>query len=243
MQTHGQDALQARPDSSRFTLYAGIAVGVMLVGFISVMIFFKPSASNTTAVPSEPQKETSVVKKAITLEPTKKSEIPIPPEPEPKLTVKPSATPKPDTALMLSSAIELLKNSKFAEAEKSLRKVVSIEPNNPSAHNHLGFALKKQGKVKEAVKEYEKAIQLMPDNPEAINNLAVATEELGNKKKAEEFYKKALALKPDYEQAVLNYALLLDSDGKRKEARALFEKFMRISDNPALKQMVGRRIR
>lgn len=55
----------------------------------------------------------------------------------------------------------------FLEYEK----VLTLDPNNPSAHNDLGIIYIQQGKLRQAADEFETAIRLKPDYLEAKYNL------------------------------------------------------------------------
>jgi tetratricopeptide (TPR) repeat protein len=67
----------------------------------------------------------------------------------------------------------LLKQEKYAEAEKQLRDALAINAKNPYANNLLGIALREQGKFKEAKAAYEAALTLDPNYAKAHFNLGV----------------------------------------------------------------------
>jgi tetratricopeptide (TPR) repeat protein len=67
----------------------------------------------------------------------------------------------------------LLKQEKYAEAEKQLRDALAINAKNPYANNLLGIALREQGKFKEAKAAYEAALALDPNYAKAHFNLGV----------------------------------------------------------------------
>lgn len=67
----------------------------------------------------------------------------------------------------------LLKQKKFAEAEKVLRQALVINARNPYAHNLLGIALREQGKFADARSAYETALGIDPNYAKAHFNFGV----------------------------------------------------------------------
>ncbi|HZM62481.1 MAG TPA: tetratricopeptide repeat protein [Vicinamibacterales bacterium] len=62
-----------------------------------------------------------------------------------------------------------------ADAEKSLRQVLTAEPNNASALNYLGYLLATRGEqLDEAVRLVQKALEAEPDNPAYLDSLGWA---------------------------------------------------------------------
>lgn len=74
---------------------------------------------------------------------------------------------------LVNQAVILLKQEKYAEAEKALRQALAINARNPFANNLLGVALREQGKFPEARAAYEAALAIDPDYAKAHFNLGV----------------------------------------------------------------------
>ncbi|HEX3720068.1 MAG TPA: tetratricopeptide repeat protein [Verrucomicrobiae bacterium] len=61
----------------------------------------------------------------------------------------------------------------FSDAETSLKRAVSEDPNLASAQFQLAVAQGRLGNYAETLAHYEKALSLTPDDPETLNNLAL----------------------------------------------------------------------
>ncbi|MBF0194184.1 MAG: tetratricopeptide repeat protein [Magnetococcales bacterium] len=114
---------------------------------------------------------------------------------------------------LLQQGILLHQSGEIEKAIKSYKKVLKIQPNNPSAFCNIGVALMHQGKFKNAVESFKKAISFKPDYAFAYSNLGAAQKELGDLTQAVLSYKKALAIQPEYAQAYSNLGLALKEQG------------------------------
>lgn len=74
---------------------------------------------------------------------------------------------------VINQGVILLKQKKFAEAEKVLRQALVINARNPYAHNLLGIALREQGKFADARSAYETALGIDPNYAKAHFNFGV----------------------------------------------------------------------
>ncbi len=74
---------------------------------------------------------------------------------------------------VINQGVILLKQKKFAEAEKVLRQALVINTRNPYAHNLLGIALREQGKFADARSAYETALGIDPNYAKAHFNFGV----------------------------------------------------------------------
>lgn len=70
-------------------------------------------------------------------------------------------------------AVILLKQLKFAEADKALQEALKANPNNPYAFNLMGIALRGQGKFADAKAAYDSALSLDPNYAKAHFNYGV----------------------------------------------------------------------
>lgn len=74
---------------------------------------------------------------------------------------------------VINQGVILLKQKKFADAEKVLRQALVVNPRNPYAHNLLGIALREQGKFADARAAYETALGIDPNYAKAHFNFGV----------------------------------------------------------------------
>lgn len=100
----------------------------------------------------------------------------------------------------------MLDRGEYEQALEFFVRQVNENPEDPRAHNQLGYAYSRLKMYDKAVEEYAKAIQLKPDYFDARLNLGAA--HLLNRElwKAERHLQKALHLDPDSEAAHVNLA-------------------------------------
>lgn len=94
-------------------------------------------------------------------------------------------------------------NSQFADAEKMLKKAITINPNVSRIHVSLGKVYEKQNLQENAKKEYEMAIALNSANEFARYKLGLLLTNLGDKNGALEQYKALERLDADYAKWLL----------------------------------------
>src|SRR5919112_1638252 len=91
----------------------------------------------------------------------------------------------------------LVKQSRYADAEQTIRLAISLKPDFPHLHEDLGSVLALQQKFEEAVPCFEQAIRLEPRLPLAHKKLGQALAALGRGREAdqafEEFFEQAPA--------------------------------------------------
>lgn len=94
--------------------------------------------------------------------------------------------------------LDFYKAKNLAEAEKSFRKAVEVDPNFAEAYANLGSVLANQDKVSQAIPQFEKAISLRPDVPFLHYQLGVAlylekrpTDAIASLQKAKELLNKS----------------------------------------------------
>src|SRR5262249_41104751 len=71
-------------------------------------------------------------------------------------------------------AVMLMRQGKWAEAEKHCRTAIKIDPKDANAHSNLGQALQGQGKWAESEKAYRDALAINPKHDWARPGLALA---------------------------------------------------------------------
>jgi tetratricopeptide (TPR) repeat protein len=110
--------------------------------------------------------------------------------------------PRDDKMRVLLGTV-LVRQNKFAQAEKELRDVISRFPEIPKAHRELGNALIAQGKGDEAIACYRRVLELTPDNAAAHRDLAMAYKTLGKTDEAERALDQSFELDPERKDLVM----------------------------------------
>ena len=83
-------------------------------------------------------------------------------------------------------------------------KALSLEPDDPSAHDEKAWVLQSQGRTEESVAEFERALALDPSNADADFGLGWAHLRLGEFDKSVEFFDKAMRVSP-YDRSLAYY--------------------------------------
>jgi tetratricopeptide (TPR) repeat protein len=132
--------------------------------------------------------------------------------------------PRDDKIRVLLGTV-LVRQNKFADAEKELRQVVARHPQIPKAQRELANALIAQGKGDEAIQCYKRVIELTPDNPAAHRDLAMAYKTLGRKQEAEKSLDDSFELDPERKELVM--ATQHQQEGEFGKAEAICRNILR----------------
>lgn len=115
------------------------------------------------------------------------------------------------------------------EAEKDLRSILAIEPNNANALNALGFTLANQpARINEAKPLLEKAISLNPDNPAFMDSMGWLLFKLGKTEESIQMLTNAYKLSGDNEIAA-HLGEVLWASGQKDAAKAIWSKALSAS--------------
>lgn len=126
---------------------------------------------------------------------------------KPYATLQKDPSRDTDTARALcASAVALIDQGKFAEAEPMLKQALESDVLYGPAHSNLGWVYYQRGDYYQAAWEFQYAAKLMPYQPEPRNNLGLVMEETGKLNDAIENYDRALALQPDNPELLANNA-------------------------------------
>ena len=110
-----------------------------------------------------------------------------------------------------------------AASERDLRQIITMQPDDARALNHLGYMLADQtDRYEEALELIERAIALSPDDPAIIDSLGWAQYKLGRYEEALTNLRRAYAAFPDHEVASHLGEVLWKLD-RRDEAVAVWE--------------------
>ena len=93
------------------------------------------------------------------------------------------------------------RDQRWAEAEKSRRKLLEREAEDVHVREQLAFALAKQGRLDEARQEYASSLELNPNRSEPHYGLASVNFEAGRPDLAENHLRQALRIRPDFAEA------------------------------------------
>ena len=129
----------------------------------------------------------------------------------------------PDNAdLLYEHAMLAEKNKQFDLMEKSLRKIMTLTPNNQHAYNALGYSLAERNlRLPEAYDLVKHALELAPSDPYIMDSMGWVEFRMGRLEKAEEILRQAYAIKPDAEIAV-HLGEVLWVRGREEEAKNLW---------------------
>ena len=107
------------------------------------------------------------------------------------------------------------------DAERTLRSLVSVDPNNPDALNYLGYFLADRGQgpqLDEAVRLVERALATDPNNPAYQDSLGWAHFRRGSLDEAEKYLSPAAQRLPDNSVIQDHFGDLLARRGRWQEA-------------------------
>jgi cytochrome c-type biogenesis protein CcmH/NrfG len=141
--------------------------------------------------------------------------------------------------VVLAAALGLatfLRNGVYRSEESLWRDTVDAVPDNPRAHNNLGFVLSGEpGRLGDAVGQYEEAVRLRPSYATAHANLANALVRIpGRMDDAIAHYEESLRLDPTQYETQYNLACALQGrPGRADEAIERLEEAVRLKPDYA----------
>lgn len=127
-----------------------------------------------------------------------------------------------DTRLLYGRALLSEELDQIASAEKDLRRVIELKPNDADALNALGYTLADRTDHKdEALGLIQKALSLKPDDPAIIDSLGWVQYRLGQIEDAVKSLRRAFEHQPDAEIAA-HFGEVLWISGQKDEARKVW---------------------
>jgi tetratricopeptide (TPR) repeat protein len=118
-------------------------------------------------------------------------------------------------------------------AKRLYRKVMRIDPADPTAAFNLGNLLRSVGAKIEAEAAYRAATRADPRFAEAWYNLADVLDDQGQSDKAVVCLERALAADPDYADAIFNLGLLHQRNERHADAAAYWRRYLALDkDSP-----------
>ncbi len=120
----------------------------------------------------------------------------------------------------------------FVAAEKNLKDILQVTPNNPMALNDLGYLYLKSGReYRKALSLIQKAVRIDPRNPDYLDSLGFAYMKLGDLDKAEEILRKALRYDISSAMAYEHLGDVLREKGRAGEALTIWKKALTFVTN------------
>ncbi len=138
-----------------------------------------------------------------------------------------SLEPRSPEALFQASLIHRARND-LEQAERSLRKLLEVDPGHARGWNDLGVLLERAGRYPDAIAAFESAVAADPDFALAYNGLGVALFERGNYAGSAAHFEKVVELSPDYAQARLNLAEAYRRLGRQADAASQMREYERL---------------
>lgn len=146
-----------------------------------------------------------------------------------------------DGRLLYARAMLAIELKDVAAAEADLRRMIALDPDDPTALNALGYTLADMTeRSAEALALIEKAIALKPDEPTIIDSLGWVQYRLGRLDEAVATLRRAYEKLPDPEIAA-HLGEVLWVSGQREEARRVWNEARRADpDNSTLAETIRR---
>lgn len=143
--------------------------------------------------------------------------------------------------LLYDTAMVAERVDRIDTAEKSLRRVVELKPDDPQALNGLGYTLvDRTTRVAEGYALIERALKLSPDDPFIMDSMGWALFRMGKYAEAEQYLRRAMNTRPDAEIAA-HLGEVLWAKGERDRAQEIWQSQLKTSpDNAVLLETVRR---
>lgn len=146
-----------------------------------------------------------------------------------------------DTDLLYEAALLDDKLNRVAEAERRLRRVIKLKPDNAHAYNALGYTLADRNeRLDEAGKLIDRALELRPDDPFILDSKGWLLYRKGDKPAALTYLRRALGNKNDPEIAAHLGEVLWQSGEREAAKKAWADAAKAFPDNAALSAAIKR---
>jgi tetratricopeptide (TPR) repeat protein len=143
-----------------------------------------------------------------------------------------------DAAIESPVAYELrgdraLESGKWDEAIATLKRGLTIAPDEPVLRHKLATALAMKGDTRGAIAQFEETIRRTPDYAKSHYSLALVFEGAGQSDRATAEFTRAIEIDPNYVEAHLQLAQLLRHTGRPAAALPHFEKVLQLDPRVA----------
>jgi tetratricopeptide (TPR) repeat protein len=148
------------------------------------------------------------------------------------------------TDLLYDRAMVLERLDRIEDAEKTLRRLVELKPNDAHALNALGYTLvDRTSRIDEGFGLIEQAHKLAPADPFILDSMGWALYRLGRLDEAEAYLARAFAERPDPEIAA-HWGEVLFAKGQPQKAREIWQSQIKLTpDHPLLLETMRRHSR
>lgn len=134
------------------------------------------------------------------------------------------ASPK-DSATQFAMADMYNDGGRQSDAERTIRGLLEVEPNNADALNYLGYLLAEQGRqLDEAVRLVQRALETDPNNPSYLDSLGWAYFRRGDLEQAEKYLSPAAQQMPRNSVVQDHFGDVLARRGKWQDAIAAWRR-------------------
>ena len=124
---------------------------------------------------------------------------------------------------LLAGHIAVARGS-VAEAEKSWRRVLEVDPDHAEAWNNLGVLYRRRGDDEKALDAFLEAQERSPDRPDIPYNIGNLHKGAGRHDEAVAAYNRAIEIDPNYAPAYNNLGTLYESRKERDKAMEVFRR-------------------
>jgi arylsulfatase A-like enzyme/Flp pilus assembly protein TadD len=158
------------------------------------------------------------------------------------------ALPSDDTEVLNALGIAYAASGRRADAEKSFRRAMDLDPTNGLAHQNIGTLHLLAGDLPAAEKALREAIAIDPALAEAHTTLGVVLAQTNRRREAVDAWKRAVELEPTEYKALYNVTVELARQNRADEARQYGRQFITTapprlyaSDIARIRQILGER--
>lgn len=136
-------------------------------------------------------------------------------------------------AVLVLGGLTVRRNAHYHSGEALWTAAARQAPDNPRAHNNLGFYLVQQKRYDEAIARYRQALRINPDYAEAHANLGAALAAQGHSDAALDAYIRALELDADAAEHHVNIGLILAGKARLEAAAGHYTQALRLDSTLA----------
>lgn len=142
---------------------------------------------------------------------------------------EPSVYPEDFACKCIANGNMFYKAHNYDQAIECYKKVLLINPNNPTANENMGLCYNDLKKFDLAIDCLNKSIAINPNNANTYNNLGLSYKGKGLYNKAIEYYKKSVSVNPNFDFGYSNLASIYIDTGKYDLAIENCEKAININ--------------
>ncbi len=130
---------------------------------------------------------------------------------------------------VFEKALMLIKLKDYDEAEKIVRQLVKVKPDNEGFFLTLGNIYSLKNERKKALRTYIKASKIAPKNPDCYSNIGVMYKQIGKNQQAIHYLKKALSFAKNRADIYYNLGNVYKQSGSLGDAEHNFLEAVRLN--------------